>query len=33
MEKMKNKGRFPLFHGTPTAISMDLLKKVVALGI
>jgi hypothetical protein len=33
MEKMENKERFPLSHGTTTAISMDLLKNVVALGI
>jgi hypothetical protein len=33
MEKMENKERFPLSHGTTTAIFMDLFKKVVALEI
>ena len=31
MEKMENKERFPLSHGTTTAISMDLLKKLLHL--
>jgi hypothetical protein len=33
MEKMENKERFPLSHGTATAISMNLFTKFVALGI
>jgi hypothetical protein len=32
MEKMENKGRFPLFHGTATAIFLNLITKIVALG-
>jgi hypothetical protein len=33
MEKMENKERFPLSHGTATAIFMDLFTESVALGI
>jgi hypothetical protein len=33
MEKMENKERFPLSHGTATAISMIQITKSVALGI
>jgi hypothetical protein len=33
MEKMENKGRFPLFHGTAAAIYLNLFTKFVALGI
>jgi hypothetical protein len=33
MEKMENKERFPLSHGTATAILMNLFTKFVALGI
>jgi hypothetical protein len=33
MEKMENKGRFPLSHGTAAAISMNLKTRSVALGI
>jgi hypothetical protein len=33
MEKMENKERFPPFHGTVTAISMNLFTKPVALVI
>jgi len=32
MEKMENKERFPLSHGTTAAISMNLFKNFVALG-
>jgi hypothetical protein len=32
MEKMENKERFPLSHGTATAIFMNLFAKFVALG-
>jgi hypothetical protein len=32
MEKMENKERFPLFHGTTTTISLNLFMKFVALG-
>jgi hypothetical protein len=30
MEKMENKERFPLSHGTTTAISMDLMNDLAA---
>jgi hypothetical protein len=33
MEKMENKDRFPLSHGTATAICMILFTKFVALGV
>ena len=33
MEKMENKERFPLSHGTATAIFMNLSTKRVALGL
>jgi hypothetical protein len=33
MEKMENKERFPLSHGTATAICMNLFTRFVALGI
>jgi hypothetical protein len=33
MEKMENKERFPLSHGTATAIFMNLFPESVALGI
>jgi hypothetical protein len=31
MEKMENKGRFPLSHGTATAIYLNLFTNFVAL--
>ena len=33
MEKMENKGRFPLSHGTAAAIYMNLFTRLVALGV
>jgi hypothetical protein len=33
MEKMENKGRLPLSHGTTTAISLNLFTQFVALGL
>jgi hypothetical protein len=33
MEKMENKERFPLSHGTAAVISIDLFTNFVALGI
>jgi len=33
MEKMEDKGRFPLFHGTATVISLNLFTNFVALGL
>jgi hypothetical protein len=33
MEKMENKGLYPLFHGTPAAISLNLFTNFVALGL